>query len=264
MALQVQHDTSSPGECEGDDSGMGFEEWLRTREILNETTTCLLRNGIDSKHVLAQCDEDIIKELRPSIVALQRIKLLGLISELRYLKITDETERGNGNKSKSEIEIKRIPVSDKEEQAILKMENKLKDIENKLSMNQDTNQRILQIKEECTKSIDAFFDNIHNVINERKRNLMDNVSTLIAKQENICNERNKCLQTKQNQIQELLSKCKHLFNDDANITIRKEKILQFANQDIFNDEEKTEYLDENILLNIKVDFQKPTQLIEVM
>ena len=267
MALQIEHEqTASQGENEGDDSDMIFEDWLKSRKISDETICILIKNGIDSKYILAQCESrDIDGELWSSqIIRLQRIKLIGLIAELTHLRIA----AGTPQESESKSEIQRIPVNDKEEKVIIKMESKLSYIQNEISLNKEMYQRILNAKIEYNKSIDIFFDDIYDALNKRKQCLLQNISSFVEKQENLCNDKRKSFEIKQREIEKLISKCNDLLKNNSNISIRQNEILQLANQDILTDdikeEKKYEFDETDEISKINIHLEKPKQLIDII
>ena len=48
MALQIEHEqTTSPGENEGDDSDMVFEDWLKSRKMSDETISILIKKEVN-------------------------------------------------------------------------------------------------------------------------------------------------------------------------------------------------------------------------
>eukprot|EP01084_Bolivina_argentea_P078752 142917_1 len=203
MAAQIDCELTagSFGENEGDKSQISFEEWLISRKIKQHTAEKLIEYGIDSKYILAQCDANDVEQLSQymehKLQFKDKIIIKGLIAELKELNISNH-KPNNLLKTPS---IKLIPVCNEEEKAMIKIENKLFEIKDKILMNNKITKNITQTQQECSKQIEIIFDQLYNALNYRKQTLLNTINSLSIKQQNIVNNKQQYLQQNQNEIE---------------------------------------------------------------
>ena len=185
-----------------------------------------------------------------------KIKLKAIVEELSSF----------ANSSASLQSMTHVIIDQEEQEAMLKMENKLKNMENLVEINVQTTQNCDDTMKECQISIKDTFAQIRDVSDERRKYLMDTLQTLTQNQQNTLISKNEELNDNIKNMKERIQRCHQLLHETKAISvqdmkIRKQKIISISNEDI-EQKENDDKVDDGGLSKICIDLSQAFDVIE--